>query len=146
MNAVYQQNFRQRTGRAPLDTWEIVTVGLEDFLADAERYLTHEAANVLVFGYSAHHCYRPSLQRLIEDAVLQARVEAIYILDATAEHGWTKVYYMPLDCRSPEDFRNIAFTGNWQSETLWHEPFKPLEHSAVSRAWCAFRRLTPPHR
>jgi hypothetical protein len=53
---------------------------------------------------------------------------------------------MPLDCRSPEDFRNIALTGDWHSETLWHEPFKPLEHSAVSRAWCAFRRLTPPPR
>ena len=98
-----------------------------------------------MFSYSAHHCYRPSLQRLIEDAVLQERVDTIYILDATAEHGWTKVYYMPLDCRSPEDFRNIALTGRWHSHTLWHEPFKPLEHSAVSRAWCAFRRLTPPH-
>jgi hypothetical protein len=146
MKAVYRHKFRQRTGRAPLDAWEIATAGLEDFLAAPECYLTHTAANVLVFSYSAHHCYRPSLQRLVEDAVLQARVEAIYILDATAEHGWTKVYYMPLDCRSPEDFRNIALTGNWQSHTLWHEPFKPLEHSAVSRAWCAFRRLTPPHR
>ena len=98
-----------------------------------------------MFSYAAHHCYRPSLHRLIKDAVLQERVEAIYILDVTAEHGWTKVYYMPLDCRSPEDFRNIALTGRWHSQTLWHEPFKPLEHSAVSRAWCAFRRLTPPH-
>ncbi|HEX9867759.1 MAG TPA: hypothetical protein VGC99_04040 [Candidatus Tectomicrobia bacterium] len=145
MKAVYRHNFLQRTGRAPLEAWEITTAGLEDFLADANRYLTHEAANILVFSYSAHHGYRPSLQRLIEDAVLQARVDTIYILDATAEHGWTKVYYMPLDCRSPEDFRNIALTGRWHSQTLWHEPFKPLEHYAVSLAWCAFRRLTPPH-
>ena len=145
MKAVYRQNFLQRTGRVPLDAWEIATAGLEDFLEESDRYLAHEAANVIVFSYSAHHCYRPSLQRLIEDAVLQARVDAIYILDATAEHGWTKVYYMPLDCRSPEDFRNIALTGNWHSHTLWHEPFKPLEHYAVSRAWCALRRLTPPH-
>jgi hypothetical protein len=145
MKAVYRQNFLHRTGRAPLDTWEIATAGLEEFLEESERYLTHEAANVLVFSYSAHHCYRPSLQRLIEDAVLQERVDTIYILDATAEHGWTKVYYMPLDCRSPEDFRNIALTGRWHSHTLWHEPFKPLEHYAVSRAWCAFRRLTSPN-
>ena len=108
-------------------------------------YLKHEAANVIVFSYSARRCYRPSLQRLIADAVLQSRVDAIYILDATAEHGSTKVYYMPLDCRSPEDFRNIALTGNWHSHTLWHEPFEPVEHYAVSRAWCALRRLTPPH-
>jgi len=60
--------------------------------------------------YAAHHCYWPSLLRLIEDAVLQERVDAIYILDATVEHGWTKVYYMPLDCRSPEDFRNITLS------------------------------------
>jgi hypothetical protein len=145
MKAVYRQNFLQRTGRAPLDAWEIDTASLEDFLADADRYLTHGAANVIVFSYSAHHCYRPSLQRLIEDAAIQERVDMIYILDATAEHGWTKVYYMPLDCRSPEDFRNIALTGPWHSHTLWHEPFKPLEHYAVSRAWCAFRRLTPPN-
>jgi GNAT superfamily N-acetyltransferase len=145
MKAVYRRNFLQRTGRAPLDAWEIATAGLEDFLEESDRYLTHEAANVLVFSYSAHHCYRPSLQRLIEDTVLQERVDMIYILDATSEHGWTKVYYMPLDCRSPEDFRNISLTGYWHSQTLWHEPFKPLEHSAVSRAWCAFRRLTPPN-
>jgi GNAT superfamily N-acetyltransferase len=145
MKAIYRQNFLHRTGHAPLDAWEIATAGLEDFLDDVERYLTHEAANVLVFSYAAHHCYRPSLLRLIEDTVLQERVDAIYLLDATAEHGWTKVYYMPLDCRSPEDFRNITLTGRWQSHTLWHEPFKPLEHSAVSRAWCALRRLTPPH-
>ena len=123
----------------------VATAGLEEFLDDVERYLTPEAANVLVFSYAAHHCYRPSLLRLIEDAVLQERLDAIYILDATAEHGWTKVYYMPLDCGSPEDFRNITLTGRWQSHTLWQEPFKPLEHSAVSRAWCALRRLTPPH-
>ncbi len=145
MRAVYQQNFLQRTGGAPLEAWEIATAGLEDFLAAADRYLAHEAANVIVFSASAHHCHRSSLQRLIEDSVLQSRVDTIYILDVTAEHGWTKVYYMPLDCRSPEDFRNIALTGDWQSYTLWHEPFKPLEHSAVSRAFCAFRRLTPPN-
>jgi len=145
MRAVYPQNFRQRTGRAPLAAWEIATASLEDFLAAADRYLAPEAANILVFSASAHHCHRSSLQRLIEDPVLQARVDTIYILDVTAEHGWTKVYYMPLDCRSPEDFRNIALTGAWQSHTLWHEPFKPLDHSAVSRAFCAFRRLTPPH-
>jgi hypothetical protein len=145
MQAAYRQNFLHRTGQAPRDAWEIATAGLEEFLDDTERYLTPEAANVLVFSYAAHHCYRPSLLRLIEDAVLQERLDAIYILDATAEHGWTKVYYMPLDCRSPEDFRNITLTGRWQSHTLWQEPFKPLEHSAVSRAWCALRRLTPPH-
>jgi GNAT superfamily N-acetyltransferase len=145
MRAVYQQNFLQRTGRTPIEAWEITTAGLEDFLAAADRYLAHEAANIIVFSASAHHCHRSSLRRLIEDSILQSRVETIYILDVTAEHGWTKVYYMPLDCRSPEDFRNIALTGDWQSHTLWHEPFKPLEHSAVSRAFCAFRRLTPPN-
>lgn len=144
MKTVYQHNFLHRTGQVPLDAWEIVTGGLEEFLEGYERYLSHEAANILVFSYSTHHCYGPSLQRLIEDTVLQERVDTIYILDAIVEHGWTKVYYMPLDCRSPEDFRNITLMGRWQSHTLWHEPFKPLEHSAVSRAWCAFRRLTPP--
>jgi hypothetical protein len=118
---------------------------LEEFLEDTGRYLRHDAANVIVFSYSAHHCYRPSLQRLIEDTAIQKHVGMIYILDGISEHGWTKVYYMPLDCRSPEDFRNIALTGHWQSHTLWHEPLKPLEHYAVSRAWCALRRLTPPN-
>ena len=56
MKAVYRQNFLHRTGRVPLDTWEIATAGLEEFLEEFERYLTHEAANVLVFSYSAHHC------------------------------------------------------------------------------------------
>ena len=68
-----------------------------------------------------------------------------YDLYCISSHRPSCYPYMPLDCRSPEDFRNIALTGDWQSHTLWHEPFKPLEHSAVSRAFCAFRRLTPPH-
>jgi GNAT superfamily N-acetyltransferase len=93
MKAVYRQNFLQRTGRAPLDAWEITTAGLEEFLEESDRYLMHDATNVIVFSYSAHHCYRPSLQRLIEDAVIQERVDTIYILDATAEHGWTKVAF-----------------------------------------------------
>ena len=38
-----------------------------------------------------------------------------------------------------------ALTGQWQSHTLWHEPFKQLEHSAARRAWSPFRRLTPPN-
>jgi hypothetical protein len=37
MKAVYRQNFLQRTGRAPLDTWEIATAGMEDFLEDRHR-------------------------------------------------------------------------------------------------------------
>jgi hypothetical protein len=112
MNAVYRDNILQRTGRAPLDTWAIATASLEDFLEASDRYLTYEGANVLVVSALAHHCHRSSLLRLIEDAGLQTWVEMIYILDVTAEHGWTKVYYMPLDCRSPEDFRNIALTGD----------------------------------
>src|SRR5262249_19043484 len=66
MRAVYQQNFRQRTGRSPLEAWEIATAGLEDFLAAADRYLAHKAANVIVFSASAHHCHQSSLRRLIE--------------------------------------------------------------------------------
>jgi GNAT superfamily N-acetyltransferase len=92
MRAVYPQNFLQRTGRTPIEAWEIATAGLEDFLAAADRYLAHEAANIIVFSASAHHCHRSSLRRLLEDAILQSRVETIYILDVTAEHGWTKVY------------------------------------------------------
>ena len=65
MKAVYPHNFRQRTGRAPLDTWEIATAGLQDFLEESHRYLTHEAANVLVFSYSAHHCYQRTVPLLL---------------------------------------------------------------------------------
>jgi hypothetical protein len=144
MNEVYQKNFLQKAGQASPETWEIVTAGLEEFLEAPERYLSHAAANVIAFSYAAHHCYRPSLLRLVEEPVFQERVQAIYVLDGLAEHGWTKVYYMPLDCRSPEDFRNVSLTGRWHSHTLWHEPLVPLEHHAVSRAWCALRRLTPP--
>ncbi len=143
MKKVYRQNFLNRTGQAPPGDWQIETAGLEAFLDQRDRYLRSNTANVIVFSYAAHHCYRLSLQRLIEDSVIQQQVCMIYILDGTLEHGWTKVYYMPLDCRSPEDFRNVALTGDWHSQTLWHEPFKPLEHYAVTRAWCALRQLTP---
>ncbi len=144
MKEVYRQNFLHRTGQAPLGDWQIETAGLETFLEDYDRHLRSDAANVIVFSYAAHHCYRPSLHRLLENPSIQERIDRIYILDGTSEHGWTKVYYMPLDCRSPEDFRNIALTGDWHSHTLWHEPFKPLDHYAVTRAWCALRQLTPP--
>jgi len=84
MQAVSRHHCLPRTGQAPRVPSAIATAGLEACLA--------EAAHVLVCSYAAHHCDRPSLQRLIEDAVLQERIEAIDILEATAEHGWTKVY------------------------------------------------------
>lgn len=92
MQAVSRHHCLPRTGQAPRVPSAIATAGLEACLAEAVRYLMAEAAHVLVCSYAAHHCDRPSLQRLIEDAVLQERIEAIDILEATAEHGWTKVY------------------------------------------------------
>lgn len=144
MMAVFRDHFRKRTGQEPPAGWTIEETGLEGFLERYASYLAADGENQLVFSYSAHHCYRGSLNRLVHDPRIQAAVSMIYILDGTREHGWTKWTYMPLDCRSPEDFDNVALTGPWRSETLWHEPHAPLPHHAVSTAWSALRRLTPP--
>jgi len=144
MKTEYPLNFERRTGRKPPSDWCIETAGLEEFLENYRPFLREDATNLIVFSYSAHHCYHPSIVALLDSAEIQARVETIYTLDATEEHGWTKVYYMPLDCRSPENFTNPHITRSWSCQTLWHEPFLPMEDNTLSRAWCALRRLTSP--
>ena len=139
-------NFRTNTERKIRDTtlpenWELVPGSLEAVDENPEQYLTQDCATVIVFSYCAHHCFHQSLKSFFENDDVKKRVDAIYILDVTKEHGWTKPYYMWADCESPENFDNVLVKGKWDSETLWLEPRKFLEGHAVTNSWCSLRRL-----
>ena len=139
-------NFRTNTERKIRGTtlpenWELVPGSLEAVDENPEHYLTQDCATVIVFSYCAHHCFHQSLKSFFENDDVKKRVDAIYVLDVTKEHGWTKPYYMWADCESPENFDNVLVKGKWNSETLWLEPRKFLEGHAVTNSWCSLRRL-----
>ncbi len=144
LRTVYADNFANRTGQQPPDDWAVEKGSLESFLETYRDHIQEGAENVYLQSYSIHHCYGPSVARLLGNPEIQQCYDKVYVLDGLSEHGWTKMNYMPLDCRSPENFDNCAVTGIWQARVLWHEPEEVLEHHAVNRGWAVLRELTPP--
>ena len=128
------ENFRLCRGAI-----EDAASGIEDLAAPGPGV---EAIGVLCF--SAHHVYGPSLRAFLTSPRVRSSLSAIYVLDGTERHGWTKMYYMWVDCESPENFGNVSMSGNWKSETLWEEPDSPLAEypDRATNAWCLARRLT----
>ncbi|HSR67625.1 MAG TPA: class I SAM-dependent methyltransferase [Acidobacteriota bacterium] len=97
-----------------------------------------------VFSYSPHHIHHSSLKAFLRDAEVRRRLSRIYFLEGTERHGWTKMLYMWSDCESPENFRNVTESGDWQSRFLWEEPSVAIpEYPHVTNAWCRARLLTP---
>ena len=97
---------------------------------------------VVVFSGSLHHCFHASVKRFFRNRTIKQLAHAVFVLDATAAHGWTKPYYMWADCESPENFDNILDPGIWTSQTLWHEPPRALDAHAVDHTWCYLQRRT----
>lgn len=125
--------------------WSLAAGSLEAVTDDPERYLADVGdETVVVFSFSPHHCFHDSLRRFLDDPAIGSRARALYVLEGTQEHGWTKPYYMWADCESPENFDNNLLRGRWRSETLWVEPERWIEGHALTRAWCSLRRLTWP--
>lgn len=136
-------NAERKTGGVVIpEGWRITGGALEDVAGDPDRFIDQNQKTVIVLSYCAHHCFHQSLDSFLRDPGLRDKVEAIYILDGTNEHGWTKMYYMWIDVQSPENFDNLHAVGIWNSQLVWQEPDKPIAGYAVTNAWCQLRRLT----
>ena len=85
---------------------------------------------------------RKSLDAFLTSQDIKNRTAAIYFLEGTRQHGWTKPYYMWVDCESPENFNNVTAKGIWSERVLWTEPEKPFAGNAATNAWCCLRLLT----
>ncbi len=144
MRSNFKKNMALKLGGTNLpEEWRLEQGDLEAFTTAPSAYVTKGKA-IVVFSYSAHHCFNQSLRNFFTNPTVQKTVHQVYVLDVVKEHGWTKPYYMWVDCESPENFNNIMEKGNWNAEPLWLEPNLPIEGTAVINAWCCLKRFTAP--
>lgn len=139
----FRENVTRKIGDTPLpEDWRLVEGSLETVHEAPDQYIGGDGETVVVFSFSLHHCYRESVQSFFRDAKVRDLAKETYVLEGCWEHGWTKVYYMWVDCEAPENFHNVLAKGDWDSETLWTEPSRPLEGHCVTLGWSCLRRLT----
>ncbi len=145
MIANFSKNLSQRTGinRVP-EGFELAHGSLEAVMENPPLAFQGGIERTAIFCFSAHHIYGPNLKRFLSSESIRSAFSNIYILDGTERHGWSKMYYMWVDCESPEDFDNVSFSGDWSSETLWEEPNEIVAATGgqLTNAWCRARHLT----
>jgi len=142
MRESFRSNVQRKIGDTRLpETWKLVPGSLEAVHEAPDRYLDPQGSTVLVFSFSPHHCFRDSIETFFRDPRIRAGAREAFFLEGVWEHGWTKPYYMWVDCESPENFDNVLAKGDWDSQTLWTEPNRPIAGHCVTLAWCCLRRL-----
>ena len=146
----FRKNMALKIGAETLPAeWKLEKGDVESYTKNPTAYsgnLTDNEKTIIVFSYSGHHCYHKSLYRFYTNANVRRNTHRVYFLDVTKEHGWTKPYYMWVDCESPENFNNVSEKGEigeWKREPLWLEPDLAIEDTAVTNAWCCLKKLTP---
>jgi SAM-dependent methyltransferase len=143
MRRNFRANCERKIGSTPFPHhWMLRKGSIEQVDADPTHYLHAGIPTVVVFSESLHHCFHASVKRFFRNRVIKQLAHAVFVLDATAAHGWTKPYYMWADCESPENFDNIVDPGIWTSQTLWHEPPRALDAHAVDDTWCYLQMRT----
>jgi hypothetical protein len=137
MRRNFRANCERKIGSTPFPNhWTLREGSIEQVDAYPIRYIDAGMSTVIVFSGSLHHCFHESVKRFFRNHTIKHLSTSIFVLDATAAHGWTKPYYMWADCESPENFDNIVENGIWTSQTLWSEPMMALEAHSFDHAWC----------
>ncbi len=141
-----RDNFRNNIDRKIGDNqmpknWKLVEGSLEKVNKTPEQYIHKKEKPVIVICYAIHHCFFKSVNDFFENKIIRNNVNAIFVLDAIIEHGWTKPYYMWADCESPENFDNVTTKGIWDAKTVWTEPSAPIDDHCVTNAWANLRKL-----
>jgi SAM-dependent methyltransferase len=143
MRRHFRANCERKIGSTPLPRhWTLRKGSIDQGDARPADYLAAGAPTVVVFSGSLHHCFHASVKRFFRNRTIKQLAHAVFVLDATAAHGWTKPYDMWADCESPENFDNIVDPGIWTSQTLWHEPPRAHDAQAADHAWCYLQRRT----
>ncbi len=143
MTEKFEENMAAKLGSATLPKdWKLLPGDLESVTQNPPLSPKGQRV-VFVLCYSGHHCFAGSVENFFKAFETTEKVKTIYFLDVVKEHGWTKPFYMWVDCESPENFDNVTKKGNRHAETLWLEPSTPIEGHALTNAWCSLRMLTP---
>ena len=143
MRRHFRANCERKIGSTPFPRhWTLRKGSIEQVDARPVDYLAAGVPTVVVFSGSLHHCFHASVKRFFRNRTIKQLAHAVLVLDATAAHGWTKPYDMWADCESPENFDNIVDPGIWTSQTLWHEPPRPLDAHVADHAWCYLQMCT----
>lgn len=143
MRRHFRVNCARKIGSTPFPgRWTLREGSMEQVDACPTHYLDAALPTVIVCSFSLHHCFHASVQRFFRNRTIKAFAQAVFVLDATEAHGWTKPYYMWADCESPENFDNVLATGLWTSQTVWREPAMALETHSSDHAWCSLQIRT----
>jgi hypothetical protein len=143
MRRHFRANCARKIGATPFPThWRLRKGSIEQVDARPTDYLHEVIPTVVVFSFSLHHCFHASVKRFFRNRTIKQLAHAMFVLEVSTAHGWTKPYYMWADCESPENFHNILDHGIWTSQTLWSEPKMAPEAQAADHEFCALQVRT----
>jgi hypothetical protein len=143
MRRHFRANCVRKIGRTPFPAhWTLRKGSIEQVDARPADYLKGEIPTAVVFSFSLHHCFQASVKRFFRNRTIKQLAHAMFVLEVSTAHGWTKPYYMWADCESPENFHNILDPGIWTPQTLWHEPTLAPEAQAPNHEFCALQVRT----
>jgi hypothetical protein len=140
MRRNFRANCERKIGATPFPHhWTLRKGSIEQVDARPTDYLDAVMPTVVVFSFSLHHCFHASVKRFFRNRTIKQLSKAIFVLEVSTAHGWTKPYYMWADCESPENFHNILDHGIWTSQTLWSEPTMAPEAQASDHKFCSLQ-------
>jgi hypothetical protein len=143
MRRHFRANCARKIGATPFPThWRLRKGSIEQVDSRPTDYLNAGIPTVVVFSFSLHHCFHASVKRFFRNRTIKQLAHAMFVLEVSTAHGWTKPYYMWADCESPENFHNILDHGIWTSQTLWSEPKMAPEAQAADHEFCALQVRT----
>jgi hypothetical protein len=143
MRRHFRANCMRKIGAMPFPThWTLRKGSIEQIEARPTDYLAAGVPTVVVFSFSLHHCFHTTVKRFFRNRTVKQLAHAMFVLEVSTAHGWTKPYYMWADCESPENFHNILDHGIWTSQTLWSEPKMPPEAQAPEHEFCSLQVRT----
>ena len=143
MRRHFRANCMRKIGAMPFPThWTLRKGSIEQVDARPTDYLAAGVPTVVVFSFSLRHCFHTSVKRFFRNRTIKQLAHAMFVLEVSTAHGWTKPYYMWADRESPENFHNILDHGIWTSQTLWSEPKMPPEAHAANHECCSLQVRT----
>jgi len=139
----FRANGARTMGATPFPShWRLREGSIEQVDAHPTHYLDAVIPTVVVFSFSLHHCFPASVKRFFRNRTIKQVSHAVFVLEVSTAHGWTKPYYLWVDGERPKNFHNILNHGIWTSQTLWSEPTMAPEAQASDHEFCALQIRT----
>lgn len=143
MRRNFRANCERKIGATPFPThWTLRKGSIEQVDARPTDYLDPVMPTVVVFSFSLRHCFHASVKRFFRNRTIKQLSHAMFVLEVSTAHGWTKPYYMWADGERPENSHNILDHGIWTSQILWSEPKMAPEAQAADHEYCSLQIRT----